>query len=136
MMFNHDQTTRKTNKTSFRQSNLKNFFLEGKLGNLVARITVWCWINVHVLHFGSLELSGPNNGVVLNKRVDWIFCSPFISENACLWKNFKSYEVKKRMWAGFFLGWTNRRVDMLIRTTRVCISFSIRKISNCPRRFY
>jgi hypothetical protein len=38
--------------------------------------------------------SGPNNDVVLDKRVSWIFCSPFIGENACLWKIFKSYWVK------------------------------------------
>ena len=63
--------------------------------------------------------SGPKHGVVLNELVGWIFCLPFIGENACLWKNFKSYWVKKRVWAGFFL-WINRHVDLLIRTTRVC----------------
>ena len=35
--------------------------------------------------------SGLNNGVVLNKCVGWIFCSSFIGENSCLWKNFESY---------------------------------------------
>ena len=30
--------------------------------------------------------SGPNKGVVLNKRVDLIFCSPFIGENECFGK--------------------------------------------------
>ena len=35
--------------------------------------------------------SGPNNGVDLNKCVGWIFCLPFISEDASLWKNFKLY---------------------------------------------
>ena len=35
--------------------------------------------------------NGPNNGVVLNKRVGWLFCSPFIGEHECLWENFKSY---------------------------------------------
>ena len=35
--------------------------------------------------------SGPNNGVVLNKREGWIFFSPFLSENTCLWKIFNSY---------------------------------------------
>ena len=35
--------------------------------------------------------SGPNNSVVLNKRVGLIFCSPFTGENECLWENFKSY---------------------------------------------
>ena len=46
--------------------------------------------------------SGPSNGVVQNKRVGGIFCLPFIGENASLCKNFKSYKVRKRMWAGFF----------------------------------
>ena len=35
--------------------------------------------------------SGPNNGVVLNKRVGGIFCSPLIGGNACWSEDFKSY---------------------------------------------
>ena len=35
--------------------------------------------------------SGPNNSVVLNKRVGLIFCSPFIGEKECFGGNFKSY---------------------------------------------
>ena len=31
---------------------------------------------------------GPNNGVVLNKRVGWLFCLPFIGEHECLWEFF------------------------------------------------
>jgi hypothetical protein len=31
-----------------------------------------------------MYFSGPNNDVVLNKRVGWIFSSPFIVENAFL----------------------------------------------------
>ena len=48
--------------------------------------------------------SGPNNGVVLNKHVGWIFSLPFIGENACLWKNFKSYQVKKKACGWEFFG--------------------------------
>ena len=40
--------------------------------------------------------------MVLNKCVGWIFSLPFIGENACLWKIFKSCLVKKRTWVGFF----------------------------------
>ena len=67
--------------------------------------------------------SGPNNCVVLNKRVGWIFCSPLAGQNSCLWKIFKSYYVKNRMWAGFFL-WINRPVEMFIKASRVCTSAS------------
>ena len=35
--------------------------------------------------------SGPINGVALNKRVGWIFCSHFIGEHARLLKDFKFY---------------------------------------------
>jgi hypothetical protein len=35
--------------------------------------------------------SGPNNSVVLNKRVGGIFFSPFKGQIACFWENFKSY---------------------------------------------
>ena len=35
--------------------------------------------------------SGPNNSVVLNKRVRGTFCSLFIGENAWFWENLKSY---------------------------------------------
>jgi hypothetical protein len=44
--------------------------------------------------------SGLNNSVVLNKRVGWIFCSPFIDENACLWKNLKSDYVGEKTHVG------------------------------------
>ena len=54
--------------------------------------------------------SGPNNG--------WVFFSTSIGGNACLWKNFKSYQVKKHMWAGFCLR-INRHVDMLITATTI-----------------
>ena len=56
--------------------------------------------------------------MVLNKRVGWIFCLPFIGENAYLWKNFKLIRWKNACRRDFFL-WMNRRVDMLIRATRV-----------------
>ena len=42
---------------------------------------------IHI--FFEMYSSGPNNGVVLNKPVGWIFCSPSIVENPGLWKNFK-----------------------------------------------
>ena len=50
---------------------------------------------VHLPFFAAIYPSGPNNGVFLNERVGWIFCSPFIGENACLWKFFKSYLGEK-----------------------------------------
>ena len=46
--------------------------------------------------------SGPNNSVVLNKRVGGTFCSLFIGENAGFQENLESYQVKKCMLVGFF----------------------------------
>ena len=58
------------------------------------QITYSRWTNT------SEEYStGPNNSGVLNKRVGGIFFSPFVGENACFWKNFKSCYVKKGMLA-------------------------------------
>ena len=41
-----------------------------------------CTMYVHIDKYSS----GPNKGVVLNKRVGLIFCSPFIGENECFGK--------------------------------------------------
>ena len=41
--------------------------------------------------------SGPNNSVVLDKRLGLVFCSPFIGENEYFRENFKSSEVKKHI---------------------------------------
>ena len=49
-----------------------------------------------MLNLISSSSSGLNNDVVLNKRVGWIFSLPFIGENACLWKNFKSYYIGEK----------------------------------------
>ena len=40
------------------------------------------------------QSSGPNNSVVLNKRVGWIFLFKVLSENACLRKIFKPYKAE------------------------------------------
>ena len=52
--------------------------------------------SIHINYF-----SGLNNDVVLNKRVGWIFSLP--GKNACLWKIFKSYYVKKLHGGRIFL---------------------------------
>jgi hypothetical protein len=54
---------------------------------------------VNLQNFTSKYSSCLNNSVVLNKRVGGIFFSPFVGENACFWKNFKSCYVKKGMLA-------------------------------------
>ena len=57
----------------------------------------------HVFWYSREKYSrGPNNSVVLNKRVRGTFCSLFIGENAWFWENLKSYKVKKCMLMGFF----------------------------------
>ena len=48
--------------------------------------------------------SGPENSVVLNKRVGGIFFSPFIGENACFLGNFQILSGKKKPgWRNYFL---------------------------------
>ena len=66
---------------------------------------------MHQLHY----FSGPNNGLILNKHVGKLFYSPFIGENALQ----NSLGEKRHVGGIFFGGGIHRRVDMLIRATRV-----------------
>ena len=65
-----------------------------------------------------MTFSGPNNGVVLNKCVVWIFSSLFIGD---YWLGM--FEEKFQIFLDEIthvieiFPWINRRVDMLIRAT-------------------